>query len=63
MVPCLVVSIVCCSVLQCVAVCRSVLQCVAECRSVLQSDVVCSNVLQRITVECGYRVAKTHIMP
>jgi len=52
-----------CSVLQCAAVCRSVLQCVAECRSVLQSDVVCSNVLQRITVECGYRVAKTHIMP
>jgi len=33
-------SIVCCSVLQCVAVCCSVLQCVAVCCSVLQYDVL-----------------------
>jgi len=33
---CIVLSNVCCSVLQCVAVCCSVLQCVAVCCSVLQ---------------------------
>jgi len=48
-------SIVCCSVLQCVAVCCSVLQCVAVCCSVLQYDlapnlsIVCVEGLWHIT--------------
>ena len=38
-------SLVCCSVLQCVAVCCSVLQCVAVCCSMLQSVAACCSVL------------------
>ena len=38
-------SLVCCSVLQCVAVCCSVLQCVAVCCSVMQCAAVCCSVL------------------
>ena len=45
-------TVVCCSVLQCVAVCCSVLQCVAVCCSVLQCVAVC---------ECVTRVDSTFL--
>ena len=45
-------TVVCYSVLQCVAVCCSVLQCVAVCCSVLQCVAVCCSVLQCLAV-CG----------
>ena len=46
-------TIVCCSVLQCVAVCCSVLQCVAVCCSMLQykTDVGCRSVMQCVAVQ------------
>jgi len=40
---------VCCTLLQCVAVCCSVLQCAAVCCSVLQCVAVCCSVLQCVT--------------
>jgi len=47
------VTMICCSVLQCVVGCSSVLQCAAVCCSVLQCAAVCCSVLQCVAVCCS----------